>query len=87
MLINRKKMLEVLDKFPNEPMSRALYGNYWEIGGESKHDMKIQRTQYKKSAQAIKEWDFVSTSDESFRNGNIGRYLRDMFNVKSRFEV
>ena len=87
MLINRKKMLEVLDKFPDEPMSRALYGNYWKIGGESNHDMKIQRINYNKAATAIKEWDFVSTSDESFRNGNIGRYLRDKFDIKSRFEV
>lgn len=87
MLINRKKALEVLEKYPDEPMFRALYGNYWRIGGESKHDMKIQLTNYSKAAIAIREWDFVSTSDESFSNGNIGKYLRDRFATKSRFEV
>jgi len=87
MLINRKKMLAVLDKFPNEPMSRALYGNYYEIGGESNHDMKIQKAFWSGTAKAMREWDYVSTSDESFSHGDIGRYLRDRFSTKSRFEV
>lgn len=87
MLINRKKMREVLDRFPDEPMARALYGNYWEIGGESNHDMKIKLPHWAKTAAAMRDWDFVSTSDESFNNGQVGRYLKDRFKVKSRFEV
>lgn len=87
MLINRKKALEVLDKYPNEPMFRALYGNYWKLGGESNHDMKIQLVNYNKCATIMREWDFLSTSDESFEVGNVGRYLRDRFNTPSRFEV
>ena len=86
-LINRKRMLEVLNKFPNEPMSRALYGNYYEIGGVSRHDMKIKILNYKKMGDVMNSWDFVSTSDTSFSNGNIGRYLKDRFQEKSRFEV
>ena len=87
MLINRKKALEVLEKYPDEPMFRALYGNYWRLGGESNHDMKIQITNYSKVATALREWDFISTSDESFNHGNLGVYLRDKFATKSRFEV
>lgn len=87
MLINRKKMLEVLDKFPQEPMFRALYGNYWEIGGESKHDMKIAVPNYKHAVYALHNWEFISTGDSSFNGGTIGRYLRDKFDIKSRFEV
>ena len=87
MLINRKKMLEVIEKFPDEPMVRALYGNYWEIGGEDVHDMKIEMCNWKNTATAVKEWEFVSTSDESFDGGQIGRWLRDRFNTPSRFEV
>lgn len=86
-LINRKKMLEVLDKFPDEPMSRALYGNYWEIGGVSRHDMKIEKLEYDRIKVVMREWDFVSTSDNSFQYGSIGRYLRDRFDIKSRFEI
>lgn len=87
MLINRKKMLEVLDKFPDEPMSRALYGNYWEIGGVSNHDMKIQKINWAKTDQAFREWGFVSTQDESFAQGKIGRYIRNRFDKPSRFEL
>ena len=86
-LINRKKALEVLEKFPDEPMFRALYGNYWEIGGVSCHDMKIGSMTFKRTKEAITTWDFVSTEDETFRSGQIGRYLRDMFSTPSRFEM
>ena len=87
MLINRKKMLEVLDTFPDEPMARALYGNYWNIGGTSRPDMKIQLTRWAGTANAMREWDFVSTSDASFQNGDVGRCLKDKFKIPSRFEV
>jgi len=86
-LINRKKMLKVLDLFPDEPMSRGLYGNYWEIGGESKHDMKIRVLKYNKMDIVMNRWEFLSTSDVSFESGNVGRYIRDKFSEKSRFEL
>ena len=87
MLINRQKMLEVLKLFPDEPMNRALYGNYWEIGGVRRKDMKIRVTHYDYMDEVKTQWEFVSTSDESFREGEIGRYIRDKFRDKSRFEV
>lgn len=86
MLINRKKMLEVLDKFPDEPMSRSLYGNYWQISGISKPDMKIEVARYSKIHVAMRDWDFLSTSDRSFKYGNVGLYLRNKFSEPSRFE-
>ncbi len=86
-LINRKQMLEVLEKFPDEPMIRALYGNYWKIGGVSKHDMKIKTLDYNKMSIVMRDWDFLSTSDVSFSNGKVGRYIRDKFKNKSRFEL
>ena len=84
-LINRKKMLEVLDKFPDEPMSRALYGNYWKIGGVSEHDMKIQLFDY--DIKKVEQWPFVSTDDRSWLYGTVGEFLREKFNQRSRFEV
>ncbi len=86
MLINRAKMLEVLDRFPDEPMLRALYGNYWEIGGENRHDMKIELVDYDRMDMVDWSWEFVSTSDISFESGVVGRYLRTKFNERSRFE-
>lgn len=87
MLINRKKMLEVLKMFPDEPMNRALYGNYWNVGGVRRKDMKIRVNSYPHMDEVKTQWDFVSTSDDSFREGEIGRYIRDKFKVKSRFEI
>ena len=86
-LINRKRMLEVLESFPDEPMVRALYGNYWKIGGVSNHDMKIKILNYPKMTLVMRDWDFLSTSDSSFENGNVGKYIKDKFDIKSRFEI
>ena len=82
-LVNRKKALEVLEKFPNEPMFRALYGNYWKIGGVDEPDCKIRRCdRYIKPGKR-----FCSTQDDSFAVGIVGRLLRDKFDRPSRFEV
>ena len=87
MLINRKKALEVLRAFPNTPCFRSLYGNYFAIGGEDKHDMKIKIENYAKILSVQNFWDFVSTDDKSFKNGNIGEFLREKFDKKCRFEL
>ena len=87
MLINRKKALEVLEKFPDTHAFRSLYGNYWRIGGESIHDMKIKKLDYKRMDLVDSFWQFLSTSDESFRGGNAGEYIKRKFNKKSRFEI
>ena len=83
---NKQKLKEVLDKFPDEPMVRSLYGNYWEIGGENSKDVKTISTDIDNLYETIKDWDFISTYDNSFRFGNIGEYLRNEFNEKTRFE-
>ena len=86
MLINRKKAIEVLDEFPDTPGFRSLYGNYWQIGGTNKPDKKIKVLDYNKMDAVKTKWSFVSTSDDSFNYGNIGKFLREKFNKPSRFE-
>lgn len=86
MLINRKKALEVLEKFPDTPAFRSLYGNYWQIGGENRHDMKVKITYYGKMGLVEESWDFLSSSDTSFNQGNVGEFIRKRFNKPSRFE-
>lgn len=82
MFINRKKALEVLEKYPNEPMFRALYGNYWCIKATDDADCKIRRCD-----RTIKtEKQFISTSDLSFIAGVVGAQLQERFKYKSRFE-
>lgn len=85
MLINKQMGLEILKRFPNVPGFRSLYGNYYQIGGINRQDMKIRATSYDMSV--VDEWDFLSTSDDSFKNGEVGRYIRDKFKERSRFEV
>lgn len=82
-LINRKKALEVLEKFPDEPMFRALYGNYVGLKGEEMADYKIRRC----SQKLDPGHRFVSTQDDSFHQGIVGRQLRERFKYRSRFEV
>lgn len=86
MLINRKKALEVLERFPDVPAFRSLYGNYWEVGGENRHDMKLKILGPSKMAEVQSFWDFLSTSDKSFAEGEAGRWIRDRFQRPSRFE-
>lgn len=86
MLINRKKMLEVLEKFPDEPMQRALYGNWWGVGGVHDDDPKYAMPEPRDIAEKLGRHDVISTSDDSFKSGYVGRWLRDRFNRPSRFE-
>lgn len=81
MLINRKKMLDVLERFPNEPMFRSLYGNIFKIGGKNMPDVKFY--------QRRQPWpigEYVSTADESWNGEKIGFVIREQFNKSSRFE-
>lgn len=87
MLINREKALEVMDRFEDELMFRALYGNYWELGGQNIADPKLSNERNPELLQTVTTAPVVSTSDISFDGGDIGRWLRDRFPVKSRFEV
>ena len=86
MLFNRKKLLEVLEKFPNTPAFRSLYGNYWGIKGHDGHDMKIKTMKFNNMYNVENFWDFLSTSDESFEQGEVGEFVRNRFKDKSRFE-
>ena len=85
MLINKQMGLEILNRFPDVPGFRSLYGNYYQIGGINRQDMKIRATSYNMSV--VDDWDFLSTSDDSFKNGEVGRYIREKFKERSRFEV
>ena len=80
MLVNREKMRTVLKCFQS-PMFRVLYGNYWSIGGIDMKDMKILRNN-----NIPEDATYLSSDDNSFMTGEIGRYMRNKFKGKSRFE-
>ena len=82
MLINREKALEVLDEF-RCPMFRSLYGNYFDIGGEDRKDVKIYLTNEEPDPEA----DWLSTTDTTFRRGLVGDFIRDRFQEASCYEI
>lgn len=81
-LINREKGLETIEKFKGYPMFRSLYGNHHDIGGEKVKDFKIQ------NIMALPDdRPFVSTSDRSYFYGEVGKMIKERFNVRSKYEV
>lgn len=83
MLINKQNALETLDRFPFTPMFRSLYGNMHDIGGENMADVKIATITEKPSEEA----EFLSTSDNSWLVGEIGRFIRARFTEPSKYET
>ena len=83
MLINREKALQTLAAFPDCPMFRSLYGNHHSIGGVITKDVKIQSESQMPTGEEI----FLSTNDRSFRDGKVGRYIREAFPDRCRYEL
>ena len=75
-----------MERFPDVPGFRSLYGNYFGVGGVDVHDMKIKQMNYGRMDLVENEWDFLSTSDSSFRDGEVGRFIRNKFKERSRYE-
>lgn len=82
MLINKQKALEVLTMKGMPPMFRSLYANMAEIPFETRKDVKI----YTNDLTPGEDWDYLSTTDESFRDGEVGKWIRARFPNPSRFE-
>ena len=82
MLLDKEAALEALESAPGRVSFRCWYGNMAGLESETIHDVKISDV----AQFPGKEWDYCSTSDGSFINGNVGRYLRTKFKKPSRWE-
>lgn len=82
-LINRKKGLETIERFPGCPMFRSLYGNHHKIGGVITSDVKIQDDNKVPTGEEV----FLSTNDQTFKQGKAGAYIRDAFPDKCKYEL
>lgn len=82
MLINKAKALEILDRFPSEPMFRCLYGNLTEGVTESVKDLKITSW----STDRYEGAEIISTEDKAFQDGKVGEYIRASFFRPSPWE-
>ncbi len=82
-ILNRKKLLEIITSFPDIRGTRSLYGNtFLSHVATPLKDVKI----YDKGSLPDVEQTFVSTDDQSFSGGKVGAYIREQFPDKSRWE-
>lgn len=78
-----RKLFEIIDKHNVNGlnlMTRTLYGNYYEIGGKRMDDVKIR------DYETVERKKYLSTTDDSFERGRIGRYIKSKFK-KSDYEI
>lgn len=82
-ILNRKKLMDVIKQFPNTKGTRSLYGNTCLSSSiEPLKDVKV----YDADSLPTEEQTFVSTDDHSFACGKVGELIRSLFPEKSRFE-
>lgn len=63
---------------------RSLYGNLHHVAGEERHDVKIADNA---SFNYAEDFPIISTTDQSFKHGEVGEVIRSRFTEKSRYEV
>lgn len=83
MLFNREKLYNTFIEFPQCHNFRSVYGNRNHIGGILHRDVKI--TSFDREPDDT--YDFLSTTEKSFKYGAVGDYIRNSFPEKSRFEI
>lgn len=82
-LLNKYKVLHVMERYPDIYAAfRSMYGNYYCIGGTIQPDNKISDL----DMSPTDDMPFLSTTDESFREGVIGAYIREKFKKKCKYE-
>lgn len=87
MLINRRKMLAVMERYPDVLFTRSLYGNYYKIGGVHNADVMIKHPAQEIGWAIAQRQMFISTTEESFATGGVGDYIRAKFPDASRWEI
>ena len=82
---NFEKCLEFWNKLKIKDIDfRTLYGNMFIKSQESLNDCKISLIN---SEIDLDNFTFISTSDESFKNGNVGKYIKEKFTRPSFLEM
>lgn len=80
MLINRSKALLLLES-QKVTMFRSYYGNFYEIDCVYHKDVKVYDN------ETILNTEFLSTSDEAFRDGQVGKFIRACFPDPCKYEL
>lgn len=90
-ILNKRCLLEVHNLYrevystDQSILFNTLYHNYWnrDEPGEIADDVKI----YDDESLPPMDQRFISTSDTSFNYGEVGKYLRERFSTKSKYEL
>lgn len=85
MEINKEMAAEVFDKFKDNVAFRSAYGNYFDLAKTLHPDVKVYDTDstYDPDVHNV----YLSTSDQSFMYGNIGKYIKKTFTEPSEYET
>lgn len=81
MLMNKEQVRSTLYKC-SSPQMRSAIGNINRLPFVIHNDVKV----YDMESVPVNE-TYLSTNDETFQKGNVGKYIRETFTTKSRFEV
>lgn len=81
-LLNKHLIRKTLDEFKGEVMFRSIYGNFNHIPYIFHEDVKI----YENHIIPDEDCDFLSSTEFSFRDGEVGKFIRERFPNPSRFE-
>lgn len=81
MLINKEQALAVIKEFKGYPMFRSIYGNRYDIKGVYSDDVKVLSL-----IDVPKDATYISTDDKSFAEGEVGKYIRETFPDRCKYE-
>lgn len=84
-IFNKRKLLKLLETYPEMHCNRTMYGNVYKIGGKQHGDIKIFSVDTKLD---YKNSQFLSTDDGICNvNNEIWMWLRSQFRDKSQYEL
>ena len=85
-LFNKKKLLNVIKKFPTVHATRTIYGNYYKIGGDKMRDVKVYG---QASLNNPNTKTFLSTDDSAWMGDKyyIKTRVKNTFPDKSQYEL
>lgn len=82
LLVDKKRMLDLLTSRESHFAFRSLYGNVCEIPYIYHRDVKI----YDMQTVPDESWDYLSTTEQSFDFGKVGEWIRERFPNPCRYE-
>ena len=84
-VFNKKKLLKLINEYPDLHSTRTVYGNLYGVGGEQSEDVKVFSD---KPVFDFRQTTFLSTDDGIVDvNNGIWRYIKREFNTKCEYEI